>query len=114
MPEKNLFGHSWAVWVAVTLSILLRVWAEPPKGETSLHRAASLLFSAASGYVVAIYLYAPVVEWRGLNPETWNVPIALLLGFTGESFVRFIINVVEYEKIKEILSIWRGGGKNEK
>lgn len=111
MSEKNFLGHPWAVWVAVTIAIALRVWAEPPKNETAMGRAFALLFSAACGGVVAIYLYRPVVEWRGLQPDTWDVPVALLLGFTGESFVRFIINVIEYEKVKELLAVWRGNAK---
>ena len=115
MPEKNFLGHSWAVWLAVTISVILRIWAEPPKGETAIHRGFALLFSAICGFVMAIYFYKPVVEWRGLNPDTWDVPIALLLGFTGESFVRFIINVWEWEKLKDVLAIWRGkGGGNAK
>lgn len=115
MPDRDFLGHTWAVWLAVLTGIVLRVWAEPPKGETPIRKVIALSFSAACGFAIGLNFYTVVIEWRGLSPETWDVPIAMLLALTGESFVRFIINIWDWEKVKEVMSIWRGkGGSNGK
>ena len=56
---------------------------------------------------MGLWGYAPVVDWRGLDGETWNVPIALFLSTVGGSLARIVIEF-DYTKLMEIIAVVRG------
>ena len=111
MPDKNgFFGHDLMVWFATLIGVVLHVLKpQHPKAPKASHwdlwRARA--FATVAGFSVAIWGYAPVVDWRGLDGATWNVPVALFLSAVGGSIARIVIEF-DYTKLMEIIKVVRG------
>lgn len=105
MPDT--FSKSGAFWLAVFFAAVLRTMAAPPPGETIGHRLLRVVFGWASGAFMAVYFTDIVVEWRSLDHETWEIPVAILLVFTGQAVIEFIASL-NGEKIIELYKQFRG------
>ena len=115
MPDRGFLGHDLVVWFATLVGVALHILkpqhpSAPKVSLAELWRARA--FATLAGFAVGIWGYAPVVEWRGLDGDTWNVPIALFLATVGGSVARIIIEF-DYAKLIEIFKIVRGQSSYE-
>lgn len=107
MPERDLFGHAWSFWIAMIIAALLQAWARPPVGETPASRAKRRLFGIACGLFMGVYFTDPILVWRGLDPDQFKLVIGILLAFTGQAVVEFIVEL-NWTRAMEIFKLWRG------
>jgi hypothetical protein len=89
-------------WLAVTLATLLKFAASPKL--TLMIGITSVIASILTPLVFA----DAVMEWRGLDPEVWRIPIVALTALTGEHLSRLLLQSLRMTTALEIWKIWRG------
>ena len=96
-------GQSLAFWVAIIGAIVVKLLTSPYH---SLLRAVSTVFAA----LFAAYIFTDAaVDWIGLDPEKYTVPMAALLALTGEGLMRMVVKITsDYKEILNIIREWRG------
>ena len=106
MPDKFL-GHNIGFLVAVFIAALLQAWARPPQGETIMARSFRRIFGLICGLFMGVYFTAPILVWRNLDADTWELPVGILLAFTGQAIVEFLVEL-NWKRAVEIVTLWRG------
>lgn len=91
-----IFGHDWYFWFAVIGSVIIKMASAM---KISWYRAAVAGFTAVFSAVV---FTDAVVDYLGLPPETYEVPVAVLIGLTGEGIIKQIMLFTEDLKLKDI------------
>lgn len=91
-------------WAAVIGATILKV---ATSAYFSLWRAILTVFAA----IFCAYVFTDAaVDFLGLNPHTYRIPMAALLALMGESFIRMVIGWLEDNKefISTVIRAWRG------
>lgn len=102
----NYFGHDNGFWGAVGVAVLIRVLTAEHKGSLLVRifkYATTVVLALAS----ALVFVDPVLDFTGLPPDIYKVPVAVLIGITGESLIRMLINIT-WANIFEAVKAWRG------
>ena len=74
----------------------------------SLWRA---FFTAFAAMFSAVIFTGPVLAFLERDPETYEIPVAVLLALTGEGLMRAAIDVsMDPKKLIEFWKPWRGSG----
>ena len=98
-------------WLAVFIAIAVRVAVTVDRTDRLLTIGLKALLSVVVGVFSAVVFTDAVLAYRNLDPDTFLIPVAVLIGFTAESIVKLIVTVVpkDTKALKDLLSTWRGG-----
>lgn len=106
----GIFGHSWGVIAGISTFIVVRILMTPPPAPDAprKQRIVQGLVATLSGYGIGLTFYPAVVDWRGLNPDIWNVPIGILLALLSVNIVRLGMDF-DWAKVMDLVKVMRGG-----
>lgn len=97
----EFFGYDIRFWLVVIGATIVKVISSPFH---SIRRAAIMIFVA---FFCAVVFTEPVVDFFGLNRQTYGYGVAAALALTGEGFIRMILQMVEKpEKLSAAISEW--------
>jgi len=92
--------NSLEFWVAMAVVALIKITAS--KNLPWVTAAASVAVAVGS----ALVLTGPCIAYFELDPASATIPVAVLIGLTGEQTARQIQSI----PIKEAIAAWRGKG----
>lgn len=96
----NIGGHDQTFWLTVIAAAILKIWASRGRSWKEA------VFSGAIALFVAWVFTKPLISWMAWDAETYTIPVAVLLAWTSESIVRFIISLTP-ERALEIVKGFR-------
>jgi len=96
-------GHDITFWVAVAIATFIKVAG-------SVRKSIFLTFVMVMSAIFFAWVFTkPMLDWLDLNGETYTIPVAVLIAFTGESILRFALALLEdHTRVVEIINAWRG------
>ena len=104
-----LLGYDNAFWISVLGATVIKLAASNHEGSvrTIIIKGAAQAFTAV---FVAMTFTEPLIAWLAVDPETYKIPVAVLLALTGESLVRLVTNIVpdDPKTLIEWYRVWRG------
>lgn len=97
-----IFGHDFSFWIAVVGAVIVKLITSPYH---SFWRAVVTVLAA----VFSAWVFTEsVVDWFGLDPDTYKTPMAALLALTGEGLMRVLMaGSNDPIKLIELWKAWR-------
>lgn len=97
-------------WIAIFITVLLRIAVSFDKRDALLAWLLKAVMSVCVGLFSAVVFTDAVISYRGLDPQTFSIPVGVLIAFTAESIVRLIVNVMpkDARAMKDILDAFKG------
>ncbi len=80
-----IFGHDLAFWLSVLGAALFKVLTSP---RVTLFSSLLSIMSAVFG---AWVFTKPVLAFLALDKDTYTIPVAVLVGLTGEGLMKWVI-----------------------
>lgn len=91
------------VWLFIGLTIFVKLIMSP---SLKLTRAIS---TASAALLTCLSLTEPILNWSGLDPDIYLIPVVVILALTGENLVRRLLDAVESEDfLVNLINFWRG------
>lgn len=103
-----IFGHDSSFWYAAFGAGVLRVMTseyEGPWWRWVLKATATLSIAV----FVAVVFTKPACAYLGLSLETYGIPMAVLIGVTGENLLRMAMKATgDFQVLFGAIKAWRG------
>lgn len=97
-----ILGHDLSFWVAMFGASLFKLITSP---RMTWFRSLATVFAAV---FCAVIFTDPAIVWLGLDQKTYKIPVAVLIGLTGESLLKWLIFFINNPKeAAEIWKAWR-------
>lgn len=98
----QIFGHDISVWVAVLLAAVFKLVTSPTM---TWFRS---LVSVSAALFGAWVFTNPVLFFMELDRDAYTIPVAVLLGLTGEGLMKWAIFAANNPKeALDFLRVWR-------
>lgn len=98
----QFFGHDISFWLAVLGAALFKLATS--QKTTWIRSMISVLAALFGAWVFT----KPALAFLSLDPETYTIPVAVLIGLTGEGLGKWTIFAANNPKEAiEFLKIWR-------
>lgn len=98
-----IFGHDLSFWLAVGGAAVFKLATSP-----RMTWLRSLVSVAAALFAAGVFT-KPALALLRLDSETYIIPVAVLIGLTGEGLMKWLIFAANHPKEAiEFLKIWRG------
>lgn len=96
-------GHDISFWIAVAIATFIKV-------ATSARKSFFVGFVMVISAIFLAWVFTkPTLDWLSLNQETYTIPVAVLIAFTGEAILRFSLSLIEdSQRVVDIIKAWRG------
>lgn len=101
-----ILGNDSSFWLAVLGAATVRLLTAEYQGPWWA-RLIFILSTYAIALFAAIIFTSPLLHALSLPPDTYTLPIGVLIGLTGQSVMRMLINI-SWAQALDAIRAWRG------
>lgn len=95
-------GHDISFWLAVLGATILKIATSPRMSKWRV------VISGLAALFVAWVFTKPALAFLELDPDTYTIPVAVLIALTGEGICKWLIYAANNPKEAiEFLKVWR-------